>query len=295
MTAPAVEACIDFGPHRQALKQESLVSSSENRVSSNEQMAATGVDTSWAFHGLPQYDDSYNSALSSEQPSLTWPSTPDPAGMTMVNSNYHLDSSADSFNDINFGTMSSWPSYNGIHLSNQQYNSAMDRGTPRTFPAVNVDRILPSYNNTVALQQVYQDMPPRSDPYHFVEETEMYTQQNICDTVEDVPPGHQPQMTYSHWMHDDRSSYQSTPMVDDLPLDDEDDFENEKHEPYAKTLFRCLKEAPNNTMVLRDIYDWFKVNTSRGKDAHEKGWQNSIRHNLSMNQVSISTPFPNQN
>ena len=74
-------------------------------------------------------------------------------------------------------------------------------------------------------------------------------------------------------------------------MDEEDSYDGEKHEPYAKSLYRCLKDAPNHTMVLRDIYEWFKENTARGKDPHEKGWQNSIRHNLSMNQVDHVSPF----
>lgn len=70
-------------------------------------------------------------------------------------------------------------------------------------------------------------------------------------------------------------------------MDEEDGFGGEKHEPYAKSLYRCLRDAPGHTMVLRDIYEWFKTNTARGREPHEKGWQNSIRHNLSMNKVSL--------
>ncbi|KAF1981945.1 hypothetical protein K402DRAFT_425018 [Aulographum hederae CBS 113979] len=59
----------------------------------------------------------------------------------------------------------------------------------------------------------------------------------------------------------------------------------DKEEPYAKLIFRCLLGAEEHTMVLRDIYDWFRQNTDKGRDKDAKGWQNSIRHNLSMNKA----------
>jgi Forkhead domain len=62
--------------------------------------------------------------------------------------------------------------------------------------------------------------------------------------------------------------------------------------PYAHWLFECLRAAPGHQMVLRDIYNWGKENIPKVREAlatdpNTKGWQNSIRHNLSMNQVSF--------
>ncbi|KAF9771840.1 hypothetical protein IL306_010496 [Fusarium sp. DS 682] len=65
-------------------------------------------------------------------------------------------------------------------------------------------------------------------------------------------------------------------------------------EPYAKLLYRALMSVPNHAMTLQEIYQWFRENTDKDikKDKSEKrpgknaeGWQNSIRHNLSMNKV----------
>ena len=63
------------------------------------------------------------------------------------------------------------------------------------------------------------------------------------------------------------------------------DCQGEKEEPYAKLIYRALLEAPGHTMVLRDIYAWFRRNTDKASNKETKGWQNSIRHNLSMNGV----------
>lgn len=67
-------------------------------------------------------------------------------------------------------------------------------------------------------------------------------------------------------------------------------------EPYAKLLYRALMSAPDHAMTLQEIYQWFRENTDKdvkkentpkrpGKNA--EGWQNSIRHNLSMNEVRV--------
>lgn len=66
---------------------------------------------------------------------------------------------------------------------------------------------------------------------------------------------------------------------------DEEDLEDLKVElPYAKLIHKALMEAPNHAMSLQDIYKWFMENTEKGSSS-TSGWRNSIRHNLSMNQV----------
>lgn len=55
-------------------------------------------------------------------------------------------------------------------------------------------------------------------------------------------------------------------------------------EPYAKLIYRALMSKPSHSMVLQEIYQWFRDNTLKGS-SDTKGWMNSIRHNLSMNAV----------
>ncbi|KAK4161103.1 hypothetical protein QBC43DRAFT_172069, partial [Cladorrhinum sp. PSN259] len=59
---------------------------------------------------------------------------------------------------------------------------------------------------------------------------------------------------------------------------------NKGEEPYAKLIYRAFMSKPSHAMTLQEIYQWFRENTDKGKD-DSKGWQNSIRHNLSMNQA----------
>lgn len=74
--------------------------------------------------------------------------------------------------------------------------------------------------------------------------------------------------------------------IDESEESDEDGSVN--CEPYAQLIFRALKGAPGYRMVLKDIYRWFENNTDKARKS-SKGWQNSIRHNLSMNGVRL--PF----
>lgn len=62
-------------------------------------------------------------------------------------------------------------------------------------------------------------------------------------------------------------------------------------QPYAKLIERALLSAPNHRMQLQEIYAWFVRNTDKAM-SDGRGWQNSIRHNLSMNAVRTFTQGP---
>ncbi|KAL0475825.1 hypothetical protein QR685DRAFT_433420 [Neurospora intermedia] len=59
---------------------------------------------------------------------------------------------------------------------------------------------------------------------------------------------------------------------------------NKAELPYAQLIYKAFMSTPNRAMTLQDIYQWFRENTEKGK-SDTKGWQNSIRHNLSMNHA----------
>ncbi len=70
--------------------------------------------------------------------------------------------------------------------------------------------------------------------------------------------------------------------------DETDEDASVSSEPYAQLIYKALKSAPRHRMVLKEIYEWFEKNTDKAKNNSSKGWQNSIRHNLSMNGVGLS-------
>ena len=81
------------------------------------------------------------------------------------------------------------------------------------------------------------------------------------------------------------------PDVQQLYLDGSgsDELDADSADPcYAQLLYRCLKESPDHTLSLRELYDWVKEHSQKAKDPKNRGWQNSVRHNLSMNAVRTS-------
>lgn len=69
--------------------------------------------------------------------------------------------------------------------------------------------------------------------------------------------------------------------------------EKTEEPPYAQLIYRAFLSTPRQAMTLQEIYQWFRENTDKGKSTN-KGWQNSIRHNLSMNHVSLQSAFSHQ-
>ena len=61
---------------------------------------------------------------------------------------------------------------------------------------------------------------------------------------------------------------------------------------YAQLLYRCLRDAPDHTMALKDVYKWVRQYSQKARDSAGTGWQNSVRHNLSMNAVSPENLTP---
>ncbi|ORY57776.1 uncharacterized protein BCR38DRAFT_489776 [Pseudomassariella vexata] len=66
----------------------------------------------------------------------------------------------------------------------------------------------------------------------------------------------------------------------------EADDANKVDEPYAQLIYKAFMSRERHAMTLQQIYAWFRENTDKAK-AENKGWQNSIRHNLSMNQAFV--------
>ena len=81
-------------------------------------------------------------------------------------------------------------------------------------------------------------------------------------------------------------SYQDADDAITIDSNETDDESAQGELPYATLIYKALMEAPEHRLVLRDIYAWISDNTDKAKDPAFKGWQNSVRHNLSMNGVS---------
>lgn len=87
-----------------------------------------------------------------------------------------------------------------------------------------------------------------------------------------------------------RTQWTDSPIPDEIDSSagsGETDDSLENSDPcYAELLRQALMEkGDDHTMLLKDLYEWVRTHSSKAQDPNNKGWQNSVRHNLSMNAV----------
>ncbi|KAF3386458.1 Forkhead box protein O1 [Penicillium rolfsii] len=68
-----------------------------------------------------------------------------------------------------------------------------------------------------------------------------------------------------------------------ISLEGASDQEQNGGLPYSRLIWEALMSTEEKMLPLQGIYQWFEKNTNKGGNEDSKGWQNSIRHNLSMN------------
>jgi hypothetical protein len=270
-----------------------------------QQMATTNGDTSFdGPHSLP-FDEKVSNILMNSG----MPLPQDDSMMPSENLNYQISHQpTHSF----FGDghshleLSSAPSDLGYSPQAPFFwpNTSFDMTIPRScLPEVSMPSSTgsmydePTQASYVNMYQVHpqlhrMDLPmaPTSEPYVQIQDDEAEppcAQPTVLESIEPCYQSHHQTLITYQQKQDITKQPSTTPFDDDLDGEG-DDVDGDKSEPYAKSLFRCLRQAPNHTMILRDIYDWFRGNTDKGQDPHERGWQNSIRHNLSMNKVISS-------
>ncbi|KAK7186611.1 fork head domain-containing protein [Paraphaeosphaeria sporulosa] len=204
-----------------------------------------------------------------------------------------------------------WKNHNH-HLMNPMARDSFGYGFPMqygsgTMAANNYDQTAFNSNNNLSYQYALPPSCPRSLMTSFP--PPLY-QMGPQQPYEDMDLSHSPNNNlmqldteygdYPRPIPEDVTAYStpynssrsSTPN-EESPLLPHDDGVFDKDRPYAQLIFDALKQAPNHTMILRDIYDWFRKNTDKALDKDTKGWQNSIRHNLSMNGAfeKVDQPF----
>lgn len=81
-----------------------------------------------------------------------------------------------------------------------------------------------------------------------------------------------------------RSDSSSTPPSSDGKFEDDSDISDG---PYSMLIEKAIWSSDSGYMSLQEIYDWFRNNTGKAVEGsnNTRGWMNSIRHNLSLNDV----------
>ena len=174
-----------------------------------------------------------------------------------------------------------------------QYNHS---DCPRSVPRIDLHNTVDSLEEPQSHPPSAYHLDPEASPHSMSAQSIPYPlpglesgnrqHHDLVDSIEMHGQDDQDALTSTLTDHREFHRCPSTPFGGNSEIESPcDDYNLDRDEPYAQRIFRCLKDAPNHTMVLKDIYKWFKENTDKGKDPNIKGWQNSIRHNLSMNKV----------
>ncbi|KAI8145292.1 the forkhead domain of the adipocyte transcription factor Freac-11, partial [Fennellomyces sp. T-0311] len=59
---------------------------------------------------------------------------------------------------------------------------------------------------------------------------------------------------------------------------------------YASLIAQAILTSPEQRLTLREIYEWIQTRYPNLYEANETGWQNTIRHNLSLNRCFMKLP-----
>ncbi|KAK4697027.1 forkhead transcription factor HCM1, partial [Lecanoromycetidae sp. Uapishka_2] len=80
------------------------------------------------------------------------------------------------------------------------------------------------------------------------------------------------------------------PEPENMPVLEDDG--RKPHYSYAMLIGMAILRAPGRRLTLAHIYKWISDSFSHYRQAGENGWQNSIRHNLSLNKAFIKQERP---
>ena len=166
-------------------------------------------------------------------------------------------------------------------------------------------------SNFYSAYQPPTQQPPETALFAQFSSIEAYDQENFYDTTafHSLPALPYGELSYDYKGHMKRSFPESAPLRDrshkKLKMEREEPFElpNPKDMPsvhddgtkpshsYAELIGMAILRAPRRRLTLAQIYKWISDNFSFYKAA-ESGWQNSIRHNLSLNKNFIKQERP---
>ena len=169
-------------------------------------------------------------------------------------------------------------------------DSPIKKSIPAPYHPIAPQQSKPLFGAYPGLGTIHKDFASTS--YHSENVAEFPAPNLVSQSTEDAGPG---QGLLLHEQRNAKSKQMEEPMLPPLPEPhDMPAIEDEGGKPpysYASLIAMAVLRAPNRRLTLAQIYKWITDTFAYYRTA-ETGWQNSIRHNLSLNKAFIKQERP---
>ncbi|KAI7861716.1 fork head domain-containing protein [Spinellus fusiger] len=165
----------------------------------------------------------------------------------------------------------------------------------------------PMMDSMASMQYTYRSPAHKSNQvktgYHLhSQQPSMFSQHSPYFTVSEHQEREVQQLQYQHIQHiqlqqqmyqEQQKERRDADLVKEEPVSQPRGVVRKRRRPphsYASLIAQAILTSRHQKLMLKDIYDWVQRKYPNLYESNETGWQNTIRHNLSLNRCFRKVP-----